>query len=89
MLTEESCDVSLAYAFACRALILSKKISPRAFAETSKKGQEAGEVGIEGLTIENPAEASHLTLCSTICPDLSQCLSSKYIQQAPPKKNST
>lgn len=42
----------------CRALILSKKISPKAFAETKKKGQEAGEVGIEGLTIEVPAEAS-------------------------------
>ena len=37
---------------------MSKKISPKAFAETTKKGQEAGEVGIEGLTIEKPAEVS-------------------------------
>ena len=48
----------------CRALILSKKVSPRAFAETTKKGQEAGEVGIEGLTIENPAEVSLIKLYS-------------------------
>ena len=38
----------------CRALILSKKISPRAFKETAKKGTEAGEVGIEGTTIQKP-----------------------------------
>jgi hypothetical protein len=38
----------------CRALILSKKISPRAFKEVVKKGTEAGEVGIEGTTIQQP-----------------------------------
>jgi hypothetical protein len=37
----------------CRAQILAKKVSPRAFAERpDKKGQEAGEVGIEGTTIQ-------------------------------------
>ena len=41
-----------------RAQILSRKISPKAFQETAKKGQEAGEVGIEGTTIEHPDEVS-------------------------------
>ena len=41
-----------------RAQILSRKISPKAFQETAKKGQEAGEVGIEGTTIEHPEEVS-------------------------------
>ena len=53
-----------------RAQILSRKISPKAFQETVKKGQEAGEVGIEGTTIEYPEEVSFqagpslCTLCS-------------------------
>ena len=43
--------------FGCRAQILSRKVSPRAFKEQpGKKGQEAGEVGIEGTTIEHPDE---------------------------------
>ena len=38
-----------------RAHILAKKVSPRAFVEQpGKKGQAAGEVGIEGTTIEAP-----------------------------------
>ncbi len=37
----------------CRAQILAKKVSPRAFVDQSnKKGQNAGEVGIEGTTIQ-------------------------------------
>ena len=40
-----------------RAQILSKKVSPRAFAEQpNKKGQAAGEVGIEGTAIEAPVD---------------------------------
>ena len=43
--------------FMCRAQILSKKVSPRAFVEQpNKKGQAAGEVGIEGTAIEAPVE---------------------------------
>lgn len=42
---------------ACRAHILSKKVSPRAFVDQPhKKGQAAGEVGIEGTAIEAPVE---------------------------------
>ncbi len=38
-----------------RAQILIRKVSARAFAERpDKKGQAAGEVGIEGTTIEEP-----------------------------------
>lgn len=40
-----------------RALILSKKISPRVFRDHAKK-EEAGEIGIEGTAIEAPAEVS-------------------------------
>ena len=37
----------------CRAHILAKKVSPRAFVEQpNKKGQKEGEVGIEGTTIQ-------------------------------------
>ncbi len=40
-----------------RAQILIRKVSPRAFVEQpNKKGQNAGEVGIEGTTIEAPDE---------------------------------
>lgn len=40
-----------------RAQILIRKVSPRAFVERpDKKGQNTGEVGIEGTTIEAPAE---------------------------------
>lgn len=40
-----------------RAQILIRKVSPRAFMERpEKKGQNTGEVGIEGTTIEAPAE---------------------------------
>ena len=39
----------------CRAQILAKKVSARAFAEVpGKKGEKAGEVGIEGTTIQAP-----------------------------------
>ena len=42
-----------------RAQILIRKVSPRAFVERpEKKGQNAGEVGIEGTTIEAPDEVS-------------------------------
>lgn len=58
---QDVCLINLTICWLYRALILSKKISPRAFAETAKKGQEAGEVGIEGLTIEKPAEVSNPT----------------------------
>ena len=45
-----------------RAQILIRKVSPRAFVERpDKKGQNAGEVGIEGTTIEAPDEVG--------CPD--------------------
>ena len=37
-----------------RAQILSKKISPRAFVE--RRGEGAGEIGIEGTAIEAPDE---------------------------------
>jgi 26S proteasome regulatory subunit N5 len=40
-----------------RALILSKKISPRVFREQARK-EEAGEIGIEGTAIEAPAEGT-------------------------------
>lgn len=38
--------------------ILSKKVSPRAFAvaEGTKKGENTGEIGIEGTAIEEPEE---------------------------------
>jgi hypothetical protein len=40
-----------------RAQILIRKVSSRAFVERpDKKGENAGEVGIEGTTIEAPAE---------------------------------
>ena len=40
------------------AHILSKKVSPRAFVEVpGKKGDAAGEVGIEGTVIEEAVEA--------------------------------
>ena len=40
-----------------RAQILIRKVSPRAFVpRPDKKGQNTGEVGIEGTTIEAPAE---------------------------------
>lgn len=37
------------------AHILSKKVAPRAFIDGGKKGQAAGDVGIEGTVIEAPA----------------------------------
>uniref|UniRef100_A0A061QT58 26S proteasome regulatory subunit N5 n=1 Tax=Tetraselmis sp. GSL018 TaxID=582737 RepID=A0A061QT58_9CHLO len=40
-----------------RALILSKKVSPRAFRDTAKK-DDTGEIGIEGTAIEPPAEGT-------------------------------
>ena len=44
-----------------RAQILIRKVSPRAFVEQpNKKGQNAGEVGIEGTTIEQPDEVGAL-----------------------------
>ena len=44
----------------CRAQILAKKVSPRAFVDQShKKGQNAGEVGIEGTTIQAADAVSH------------------------------
>ena len=37
-------------------------MSPRAFVEKpDKKGEKAGEVGIEGTTIEQPDKARHKT----------------------------
>lgn len=43
-----------------RAQILIRKVSPRAFVpRPEKKGEAAGEVGIEGTTIEVAAEVSH------------------------------
>ncbi|KAK9863493.1 hypothetical protein WJX84_011652 [Apatococcus fuscideae] len=42
-----------------RAQILAKKVSPRAFRERpGVKGQAAGEIGIEGTTIEHPIEGT-------------------------------
>lgn len=43
-----------------RAQILSKKISPRAFTapEGGKKGEQTGEIGIEGTAIEEPEEGT-------------------------------
>eukprot|EP00887_Chlorella_sp_A99_P001021 scaffold14.g1021.t1 len=44
-----------------RAHILSKKVSPRAFAvrpEGTKKGESTGEIGIEGTAIEAPEEGT-------------------------------
>ena len=50
MLIISDADVELSV---CRAQILAKKVSPRAFVDQSnKKGQNAGEVGIEGTTIQ-------------------------------------
>ena len=37
-----------------RALILARKVSPRAFVE--RKGEAAGEIGIEGTAIEAPVQ---------------------------------
>ena len=46
---------------ACRAMILAKKVSPRAFKVVpNKKGEAAGEIGIEGTTIEAPEEVGQL-----------------------------
>ncbi len=46
---------------ACRAMILAKKVSPRAFKVVpNKKGEAAGEIGIEGTTIEVPEEVGQL-----------------------------
>lgn len=43
-----------------RAQILIRKVSPRAFVpRPDKKGQNTGEVGIEGTTIEAPAEVRY------------------------------
>jgi 26S proteasome regulatory subunit N5 len=45
-----------------RAQILAKKVSPRAFVEQpGKKGVAAGEIGIEGTTIEHPDEVGTAT----------------------------
>eukprot|EP00891_Asterochloris_glomerata_P006770 jgi/Astpho2/6770/e_gw1.00103.16.1_t len=42
-----------------RAMILAKKVSPRAFKVVpNKKGEAAGEIGIEGTTIEAPEEGT-------------------------------
>jgi len=43
-----------------RAQILSRKVSPRAFAvrKTAKKGESTGEIGIEGTSIEEPAKGT-------------------------------
>ncbi|PSC75238.1 26S proteasome non-ATPase regulatory subunit 12 [Micractinium conductrix] len=43
-----------------RAQILSKKVSPRAFTvpEGAKKGENTGEIGIEGTAIEEPEEGT-------------------------------
>ena len=42
---------------ACRAQILAKKVSARAFKVVpGKQGEAAGEIGIEGTTIEAPTE---------------------------------
>ena len=43
----------------CRAQILAKKVSARAFKVVpGKQGESAGEIGIEGTAIEAPTEAS-------------------------------
>jgi len=43
-----------------RAQILSRKVSPRAFVvrKTTKKGESTGEIGIEGMSIEEPAKGT-------------------------------
>ena len=47
----------------CRAHILAKKVSARAFKVVpGKTGEAAGEIGIEGTTIEAPTEASNMCL---------------------------
>ena len=65
-----------------RAQILAKKVSARAFAEApGKGGDKAGEVGIEGTTIQAPdavsfpcpscrscAHGTSLPLCDLILP---------------------
>lgn len=47
----------------CRAQILAKKVSARAFKVVpGKQGEAAGEIGIEGTTIEAPTEVRFLHL---------------------------
>lgn len=49
----------------CRAQILAKKVSARAFKVVpGKQGETAGEIGIEGTAIEAPTEASLLGMVS-------------------------
>lgn len=49
----------------CRAQILAKKVSVRAFKVVpGKQGETAGEIGIEGTAIEAPTEASLLDMAS-------------------------
>ena len=49
----------------CRAQILAKKVSARAFKVVpGKQGEAAGEIGIEGTTIEAPTEVLLLYFAS-------------------------
>ena len=49
----------------CRAQILAKKVSARAFKVVpGKQGETAGDIGIEGTAIEAPTEASLLGIAA-------------------------
>jgi hypothetical protein len=51
----------------CRAQILAKKVSARAFKVVpGKQGEAAGEIGIEGTTIEAPTEVRLLLFASLV-----------------------
>lgn len=69
--TAQACFVAVAAcwctliqcACGCRAQILAKKVSARAFKVVpGKQGETAGDIGIEGTAIEAPTEASLLAL---------------------------
>lgn len=54
-------SVSHCCGFDCRAQILAKKVSARAFKVVpGKQGETAGDIGIEGTAIEAPTEVSLL-----------------------------
>lgn len=69
----------------CRAQILAKKVSARAFKVVpGKTGEAAGEIGIEGTTIEAPTEASTISAHG-----LGSCVSTVYSPLAKLAQHST
>ena len=59
------CNLKAIIWLCCRAHILAKKVTPRAFVEQpNKKGQKEGEVGIEGTTIQAADAVSPIPLQS-------------------------